>query len=348
MNTSKRNSGIELLRIFCILGILCMHLSGIFIKSNNTLTLIQLNIINSLFNTCVTCFILISGYFGITRNFRKIFSLWCIVIFYSLCSALFSILTSGLDLVFIFKSLFPTITGKYWYYTTYIVLVLFAPYINQIPIKLSKKGFQSLLLLLIAIFYIFPTFFYFEILKDNGKGPVNMLIVYLIGRYICLHKSLINRSKSILCFIISSFFAFLLNLATSIIRGCSFAPFARDNSIFMLTGAVSLFLIFNGIVFSSNFINKCCKNIFAVYISESILRNIINTCFPLTFLDGKPYMLVTLLSLSILCFIVLTFIEYLRKVIFYYPENFIYTFITKCYVFSQAKLQKKFSDNKRS
>lgn len=161
MKKSGRNSSLELLRIFCILGILCMHLCGTFSESGNIVTLIQLNAVNSLFNICVSIFILISGYFGITRRIDKMFSLWCTVVFYSILGAAVPILLGNPpELTFLFKSLFPTVTGKYWYFTTYLILWLFSPYLNRISEALTQRHFKILLLLLVLVFYVFPTFFY--------------------------------------------------------------------------------------------------------------------------------------------------------------------------------------------
>lgn len=152
-----------------------MHLCGTFSESGNIVTLIQLNAVNSLFNICVSIF----GYFGITRRIDKMFSLWCIVIFYSILGAAVPILLGNPpELTFLFKSLFPTVTGKYWYFTTYLILWLFSPYLNRISEALTQRHFKILLLLLVLVFYVFPTFFYFEIIKDNGKGSVNMLIIH--------------------------------------------------------------------------------------------------------------------------------------------------------------------------
>lgn len=322
----SRNSSIEALRIFCILGILCMHLSGMYMESSNTVTLIQLNLINSLFNICVTCFILISGYFGLTRKFDRLFSLWCIVMFYSLLNAAFSYLIEGsVSIVDLFKSVFPTITAKYWYFTTYVLLSLFAPYINEIPKRLSKKDFEHLLLLLIIVFYLFPTFFFFEITKDNGKGPVNMFIVYLIGCYIAAYRKdiAINKLKYLLSFFAIIFTAFIGNLAASLFRQRSFAPFARDNSLFMLAGAIALFAVIRNCHFHSKAINFLAQNIFAVYIGEVILRRLAIIHLPLGSLDGKWLLLPVVMALAVLIMLSLSLVELLRKAIFHRLEEFV-------------------------
>lgn len=322
----SRNSSIEALRLFCILGILCMHLSGTYMESSNPVTLIQLNLINSLFNICVTCFILISGYFGLTRRLDKLFSLWCLVMFYSLSGAAFSYLIEGsISMTDLFKSVFPTITSKYWYFTTYVLLSLFAPYINEIPKRLSKKDFEHFLLLLISVFYLFPTFFFYEIVKDNGKGPVNMFIVYLIGRYIAAYRKdiAINKLKYLLSFFVIIFTAFAGNLAASLFRHRSFAPFARDNSLFMLAGAIALFAIIRNCHFQSKVINLLAKNILAVYVGEVILRRLAIIHLPLSDFDGKWLLLPVVMALAVLIMLSLSLIEALRKTIFHRLEEFI-------------------------
>lgn len=322
MKKAERNSTLELLRIFCILGILCMHLCGTFSESGNIVTLIQLNAVNSLFNICVSIFILISGYFGITRRIDKMFSLWCIVIFYSILGAAVPILLGNPpELTSLFKSLFPTVTGKYWYFTTYLILWLFSPYLNRISEALTQRHFKILLLLLVLVFYVFPTFFYFEIIKDNGKGPVNMLIVYLIGRYLNKYPVHPAAWKKVCCFSLSITAAFALNFTTSLLRGRAFAPFARDNSLFMLCGAVCCFLCFKEKAIHSAFINLISKNIFAVYISEIILRNIIHDYSVISFLNGKWYLFFTVFGLSLVIFTVCSLFESLRKLVFGWPEK---------------------------
>lgn len=204
--------------------------------------------------------------------------------------------------------------------------MLFAPYINRIPQSLTQKQFKTLLSLLIFAFYICPTFFYFEIIKDNGKGPVNMLIVYLIGRYISIYRkeTTARKSKTLLCFVFTVGAAFLLNLTTSMLRCRPFAPFARDNSIFMLAGALCLFRLCRSMTFSSKALNLASRNIFAVYIGEGILRNILGTYLPLSALDGKWYLFPVIAGLAVSIFLTISLFEFLRSAIFRHLESWLF------------------------
>ena len=80
----NRKSGIELLRILCMFGIVYMHTFGSMLETvyggNMALAVFE----NALFNCGVSCFVLISGYFGIKKNTRRLIKLDLTVIFFSL------------------------------------------------------------------------------------------------------------------------------------------------------------------------------------------------------------------------------------------------------------------------
>ena len=94
------------------------------------------------------------------------------------------------------KSCLPFITRKYWFYSCYICLLLFSGYLQKMIEYLKKEEFQRLLLLLLILFSVLPTFFYFELIPDNGKGLVQMIMVYMIGRYIRMYRDINLPKKS--------------------------------------------------------------------------------------------------------------------------------------------------------
>lgn len=85
----KRQTNIELLRIICILMIVSMHICGEIFSTQNVLNKGIILAVNSIGNAGVTLFILISGYFGISFNVRKLFNLLVVTCFYSFCHLLF-------------------------------------------------------------------------------------------------------------------------------------------------------------------------------------------------------------------------------------------------------------------
>lgn len=73
---------------------------------------------------CVSLFVLISGYFGINGSVKKYLKLELEVLFYSILSLLIMVgVQSNLNLKQIFQSVVPVMSGKYWYITTYMLLM---------------------------------------------------------------------------------------------------------------------------------------------------------------------------------------------------------------------------------
>ena len=68
---ATRHSGLECLRIISIILIVSMHILGNTFHTSNLLNKEFILFVNTLGNTGVTLFILISGYFGIRFNTHK-------------------------------------------------------------------------------------------------------------------------------------------------------------------------------------------------------------------------------------------------------------------------------------
>ena len=79
----ERSSNFELLRLLCIFGILVMHTFAGIDTAASPGNMLANVFANSLFNTGVTCFILLSGYFGIRFDLKKLIGLDLMVIFFT-------------------------------------------------------------------------------------------------------------------------------------------------------------------------------------------------------------------------------------------------------------------------
>lgn len=84
---ATRHSGLECLRIISIILIVSMHILGNTFHTSNWLNKEFILFINTLGNTGVTLFILISGYFGIRFNTHKFSNAGCRMV-YSIVSYL--------------------------------------------------------------------------------------------------------------------------------------------------------------------------------------------------------------------------------------------------------------------
>lgn len=189
MKEKTRNSNHELLRIIAMYMIVFIHANmylgdfctGVAWRCFNGL-------VNGICNIGVSCFILISGYYGVKFSVQKLVKMECMMISYSLletailCLALPEQMQGAALLEQLVKSFLPFITRKYWFYSCYVCLLFLSGYIQKFMEYLEQKELKRLLLLLIGLFSVLPALFYFELIPDNGKGLVQMIMVYMIGR----------------------------------------------------------------------------------------------------------------------------------------------------------------------
>lgn len=273
--TKERNSSFELLRLLCIFGIIIMHTFAGIDTSASPLNMAMHVLVNSLFNTGVTCFILISGYFGIKFDLKKLIRLDMMIIFFTVAG---TILVGDFGIKALIKSCIPVISRQYWFITCYFALCILAPYLNQIPERLSREQFRNLLLVLLLIFSVIPTFTTYDIMQDAGKGLVDFVMIYLIGRYLARYydKKTWSNGKLLLGIALSTGIVFLLDGALTVKSGVIYSTFARDCSIFIIFSAVLIVLLFSGMHFTNRAINRIAGNVLAVYVLDATIRTILN------------------------------------------------------------------------
>ena len=196
---NKRESGLELLRIF---GIISMHIFGDFIEICTGINMLYGCVINSVFNMGVSVFALIAGYFGNSGASNKIIRQWLTVIQYSLLIMVISILCHGIDLGNIndiqkvVSGLFPVFTRKYWFFSCYMVLMLLAGPINLFINAMEEKQYRNFLFMSLFIFSFMPTILMgTSITMDKGKGLVNFLLMFFVGRYIGKYSPDIRKRR---------------------------------------------------------------------------------------------------------------------------------------------------------
>lgn len=313
----NRESNIELLRILCIIGILMMHTFGSVYGTVSGVNLVYGTFINSICNTGVSIFVLISGYFGIKFNIRKIVSIEMTTVFYALLSlAVQHFVGEIISIKDIFRSCFPVSSKIYWYITAYMLMMIFADYINLIPEKLDKKRFQRLILMLLLVFSVFPSIIQIHIMNDSGKGVFNMFLIYLIGRYIRKYDLEIKEGvKTVGLAILLLGIEFALNYGLSMIKGGVgvYAPFARDYSIFIVALSVLMFLLMKKVKMASSLINVLAKNVMGVYLFEGAIRQIIESRLDISAYIDCWYLFAIITIVSLINFIVCSLIEMLRR-----------------------------------
>lgn len=282
MAEKTRNSSIELLRIICICGIIFMHTiayGGNELAEYNRYLLI---FVNCFTNLGVTCFMLISGYFGVRFQLEKLIKLDLMIIFYSLIHIAIRLLlgvpTGKMDVL---CAIFPILSNQYWYMTAYFIIVILSKYINQIPEKLSMAAFRKLLFVLLFIFSVVPTFLHFDILGSEGKNVVHMVTIYLIGRYIRLYDERSYDNRRIALLLLGNILVVcILEMAMYTVIGY-YSMFYRDCSIFTVCSAILLFTLFRNMRFENKIINRLAGSVLAVYVFSFGFQRLVYQMIPL-------------------------------------------------------------------
>lgn len=237
-----------------------------------------LNGIKSFTVVAVNVYILISGFFGIRFSFNKLGKLGFEVLFYSLVFLVIFIIPHGVDRNSL-RYFVPITSDIFWFVGAYFVLVVCSPFINRALLSLDVKQHGVLVIAGVLLFYIWPTvsyiFNFHQVVDDAGYGPVNFILLYIIGRYIrriCDQKLAIVQSgiKWLSVYLLSSLLLFVSQSLYSHLLGFSFTSLYSYNTLFVLLGAISLFMTFYNIQIKSAIINYLAKNCFAAYVIHTV------------------------------------------------------------------------------
>ena len=325
MEKKGRNSGIELLRILSLFMIFWMH--GAASAYGNKFGEIAGILISVIGNMGVACFILISGYYGIKLNIKKMMHLDLMLVF-------FSWLSLPMQFVWgkpvggeaILSYLLPVIGKQSWYFTCYFALVFLSPFLNEVVEKLGEHRLKQLLVTMLVIFSVVTTVFFFDINEDGGKGVVHMTMLYLIGRYLGVYKTekVYETKKLVKVFLVTAGINFMLNLALYLVSGSVQNRYARDNSLFTIIQAICVFLIFRNIYFENQRINRLAKHVPAVFMFEWTLRvAIVTYVYNYVTCADKWYYVIVTFVIAMVLIVVGSAIDWVRIAVLHRPETWL-------------------------
>ncbi|MCM1264011.1 MAG: acyltransferase, partial [Butyrivibrio sp.] len=198
-NTSDpRLANMELLRIVSMLFVVTLH----FLWKGGCLTpLEQSGIpaygylawgIESLAIVAVNIYMLLSGYFLSEGSFKvkRLLTLILQILFYSIgvgvvASAFGYIPEDGFSIYYLAQLCLPVSTNHYWFMTTYVFMYLFAPILAQGLKKLTKRQFQTALLVMIFTFSLIKSVAPIRLAADmGGYDCIWYLCLFMIATYI--------------------------------------------------------------------------------------------------------------------------------------------------------------------
>lgn len=257
----KRNSSIEMIRIIAMMFIIMGHLAAHGILKLTTENSLEIWLGGATYNKLfaillmpggrvgVALFFMISGYFQIRKSTVSIRRIVGETVFYSVLLQLSALILKLGSLGNIVRGFFPITSGSWWYVSSWVVLMLCSPTINQYYLKLKKK--QKILRIVFAWIFLYTVPYLLSLQFYNLERGV---LFYLIGAYIRteidIEKIKAFRSRLILTFI-SLWMVYI--------------PFGY----MYYTGISKLFsMIVDGIIFNGVIIVGCAVTLFAFFVSE--------------------------------------------------------------------------------
>ena len=342
----ERQSNFELLRIVCILLILTMHsISQVQVSELSTFNVYLSHIVSSIGNIGVSCFLLISGYFGIKFKLERFIQLAFLTTLYAVVVYLFQkgfVVDGG-----IVKALLVIPLYDNWFVSCYLLLTLFAPYLNDFVQSLSKKQYVKLLFIMIVCFCILPTAFntpWYTILFGGGKCLPYVIFLYLMGRFLRLHMNIdVVRSKALFAFFVFQVLILVGNVSMEHFMHKPCKVLALDCSPLILGSAISMFYLFRSFCFHSKLINSISASVLAIFLLDG-LRTWTNNYIHIEEFADSTNLIIALLCLVFATFVLALIIDKVRILLFGGFEQKLlnklshYAIIIKFYIFKKLEI----------
>lgn len=233
----------------------------------------------------VSCFMLISGYFGVKYNIKKIFRFIVKAVFYAGLGYVILVFAKVVDFsigTMVIRT-FSVLLNQNWYLCCYIALMIFSPYINKMLLCLTEKEYRRLLLSLVVLLSVVPTFIYYDLPGRTSKDLLEMTMLYVMGDYIKRFNicSKISKTVAFSGFVVSLLITEIMNILLLYITGEHKNYFSRDNCIFVIAAAIFLFVLILNIEIKSKYLEKIAVFSLDIYL--------LNDSFVLPLLNKKSY-----------------------------------------------------------
>lgn len=293
---SRRNSGLELLRILCILLILANHysvLGGIPARGWRELTwgYFFVQSIGMFGRTACSVFVLISGYYLSTGvkpgHWKKVIPLAAEAVFYSsvaffvLCALGFRMFSpKGLILAFV-----PFFGGNIWFVTNYLVFWLAIPFLNPMVAALTKRQHEGILAFFGVFWCVLPTFSSKALSFGWTFGELDFfLVMYLVGAYLrrfSPHERYRNRWNGFAALLF--FVLMILSVAGMDLLGLWLRKdalvshavhFLSFYSVLSVPLAVFSFCFFSRLSFLNHTVDRIAKSVLGIYLLHMQLTHL--------------------------------------------------------------------------
>lgn len=347
MKTKVRDSNYELLRIISMLFIVTWHIliHGKILQQTNDILNFVFNFVMTLLVVHVNCFMLITGYYQYKSSFKwkKVVSFTLQIAFYNLIiNLVFKMfgLVEYTNIEFL-KQIFFFNFSSYWFFSCYIIIYVFSPFLNKIIDLFDKKRIKKILLCCFMCFSILPFITGNLFFSTDGFSVYQFVFMYFVGAYIrkfnfnkeFTKKNNITQKRFlyIIIYFLCAVFNFSLFCTQLIMNGLSsnISQYIREilnlynrlyNNPLVIIQAISLFLLFGTFDFKNKVINKISSLTFGVYLIHESYYMRMNLYKWIGIDNGKMIygksILLKVFVWAIIIFILCAIIEWIRQLLF--------------------------------
>lgn len=282
---TERDSRFELLRLTAILFVVAHHVLLFGVDACGYLTPYDLQtkgwlgvILNSVFVSGVSLFVMISGWFGI----RKV---WQPMVRLIVECAAFGAVAFGLSILFhnfwdikgtdghwsllrLWQSVKFT---NWWFIVHYLMLILSAPLLERFLDGITQRALEKVLLCLVILNCVFG--FWWGYLNPTGYNVLQFIFLYIIARYMRMFpQSHINQlvSKGAWIFLVFSVISIVQNVLCHQPWTPGNAPMAwHYNCPLVIVESIAIFALFARMQLHSPFVNRIARCTLGVYLIQS-------------------------------------------------------------------------------
>ena len=332
--SKKRDIGIEILRMAAMYLIVCQHFlnHGGFMKGAGEHTLL-LNIINVLFAPSVDVFVLISGYFASSSTrlkIGKIGMLYLQVIFYSVLMPLLAAAVGyELTLANYYKAVSPLLSRGYWFFSTYILLMIAAPYLSALISGISQKQHGAIVIGTFALGFASLRFGITSVLSfAAGYSFIWFILLYLTGAYFKKYPPRVKKIAVFAVYIVASLLLLLFkyHLTDTSVFWIKMIYSTTDyTQPLTLLAAICLLLLFRGVGDGSTKVGRAVTFVsastFGVYLfhETAAIRSVLYTkVFHTSSYFGLAESGLYVIVFAAIVFAIGILIDLVRRLIFYY------------------------------
>ena len=247
----------------------------------------------SLGNAGVTCFMFISGYYGVRLNLKKLINLVVMMLFYIVIIRFIA----GVNIYKIIGSSLHPWDG-WWFVRCYFFICILSPLINLGISYISQRQFRVIVVLLLFYTYLG----HFLALKSEMNSEL-LITIFLVARYFKLYPPAKLTKFSGHIVVISTLLIVVTPIVLSNMYSTSLMTlFLNNNNIILLLFAASVVSVMEQHPLHFGIVNWLSASTLSIYlITDNELRGYLDPWLLERVLDSPVYGYTLIILLCLLC-----------------------------------------------